>query len=233
MRIRYLIVCFILPLIAMCIAPISPGANKMTNFTLFTSPRIDSNHISISIVTYDTLNQFPNIFIDGRLPDSTFNLPNSCYWVYFKSVDADSMIDLQIEINNDTLKEGIIIPGEIDSLLCNDKYLYNRNIYFDSISKIDMASSYRFTWKTKKSLGYFYVEYYGSITNDARVDTLMADSILTIMPVALDSSSGYLSFQIENLDGPFINTYNKVSEKIGICYSIRPPTFWCNIRMLK
>jgi hypothetical protein len=99
-----------------------PKYNTKVFFTLFTTARDTNSLLDISFQTFDTLNENPIIFLNGKTPDTIENNIGN-FWATFRNVYSDSSIHYQFSLFDDTINQVLLLPGEIDSLFCNNQYL--------------------------------------------------------------------------------------------------------------
>jgi hypothetical protein len=210
----------------------NPDPSKKVKFGLYTGFRDSTSLIAVSFESYDTLNEKPTITIGASLPD-TIESKEGFYRATFKNLHPDSIICYKIKIYNDSVNDQLKVPGEIDSVFCNNQFIFGN--YKDSTTYIDTASTYLFYWKALNKSDYFSIEYYGDLNNDRDGSKYYTtkDTFFTITPEIKGLSHSFLKVLIENCQGnPNQLGPNVSSSKIELYYVIRPTRYTCHIYML-
>jgi hypothetical protein len=209
-----------------------PDPSKKVKFALYTGFRDSTSSIAVSFESYDTLDEKPIITIGAALPD-TIEIEEGFYRATFKNLHPDSMICYKIKIYSDSIADQLKVPGEIDSVYCNNQFIFGN--YKDSTTDIDTASIYLFYWKTRNKGDYFSIEYYGDLNNDRDGSKffITKNTFFTIIPEIKGLSHSFLKLKIENCQGnPNQSVPNISSGKIDLYYVIRPTRYTCHIYML-
>lgn len=196
--------------------------DEKVNFILTTSERKNGPYIDVSISTCDAINETPIIDLNNEKPDTTINTTGN-FCAIFKNVNSDSLIEYNISLRNHFAIGQFIIPGEIVSLFCNNRYLPSSNL--DTI-EINSSDVYTFTWSTKTKTDYFNINYYGSITNGDIKTIVTEDTTLQILPSATNYIPPNLNIIIES---QIVKTiYLNQGSCLDVSYNICLPKYICH-----